>query len=518
MIVSALFVGYLAVFLAVQAGYSLGWRFQHDFPLLHYAAWLMVEHGKVPYRDFFETSMPGTFGYQALIVRLVGFGEVPLRLLDLGLLAVASGLLMFILRAFPWVVRIGAAALFGLCYLELGPEMSLQRDFIGLLPVAVAVALALPSDRPAGPGRWFAIGLSFGLAATVKPHLALGAIVVLPCLWWEFRGHEEFRGHMTKFPESGHVSPKFPRFLAAAAVVGLLLPWALALVWLSREDALAPFWEMTRQYLPLHIDLSGDYRMLAGGERPGYLFWSYLDLGTRAVWLIPILSGLWLGLTAPEAPPERRRTAAMLGLLALVYSFYPVLGGKFWSYHWLPFQFFAVALACTNLAPGRMTAGRAALLGLFILVMLWDVGPSPAFREQLAGHPPPPPKQGRVDAMAGFLRERLRPGDLVQPLDWTGGALHAMLLARAPIATPFLYDYHFYHHLGNPFVEELRARFLARLREARPAYILEVYLDKPWITGPGSTLEFPALRAWLREQYGIAQRGDGYVIYQRRTP
>ncbi len=510
-VVSRLFVGWLAVFLAVQAWYSLDWRFQHDFPLLQYAAWLMVEHGKVPYRDFFETSMPGTFCYQALIVRWIGNGEVPLRLLDLGLLAAASGLLAFILRAFPGVVRAGAAALFGLCYLELGPEMSLQRDFIGFLPAAGAVALALSPERPVSLGRWFASGLLFGLAATVKPHLALGIVVVLPILWFQ---EKEWGGHMTKCSEGGHGSPKF--LIAAAA--GLLLPWALALVWLSRQNALAPFLEMARRYLPLHIDLSGDYRMLTGDERLSYLVWSYLDLGTRPVWLIPIFSGLWLSLAAPDAPPERRRTAALLGLLALVYSFYPVLGGKFWSYHWLPFQFFAVALACANLAPGRVTPGRAVLLGVFVLVMLWDVGPSAAFREQLAGHPPSPPKQGRVDAMAAFLRDRLRPGDLVQPLDWTGGALHAMLLARAPIATPFLYDYHFYHHLGNPFVEELRARFLARLREARPAYILEVFLDKPWITGPGSTLDFPALRACLREQYRLAQRGDGYLIYQRRVP
>jgi hypothetical protein len=47
--------------------------------------------------------------------------------------------------------------------------------------------------------------------------------------------------------------------------------------------------------------------------------------------------------------------------------------------------------------------------------------------------------------IASFLERKLKPGDTVQPLDWTGGTLLAMLESHACIATPYVFDFYFYH-------------------------------------------------------------------------
>jgi hypothetical protein len=125
-----------------------------------------------------------------------------------------------------------------------------------------------------------------------------------------------------------------------------------------------------------------------------------------------------------------------------------------------------------------------------------------------------PPVAGRVDEIASFLQPRLQPGDTVQPLDWTGGALHAMLLARAVTATPYIYDYHFYHHVDDPFIRRIRARFIARLREQPPKFVIHV-LDEPRPLGPGTSTEFPELQRFLAEKYSIVRTGHGYEILQR---
>lgn len=51
----------------------------------------------------------------------------------------------------------------------------------------------------------------------------------------------------------------------------------------------------------------------------------------------------------------------------------------------------------------------------------------------------------------------------MQPIDWTTGAVQALLRTEHPIGTRFLYDYHFYHHVQMPVIQKLRAQFVSQL-------------------------------------------------------
>ena len=144
-------------------------------------------------------------------------------------------------------------------------------------------------------------------------------------------------------------------------------------------------------------------------------------------------------------------------------------------------------------------------------VALKSVAP---FADQASGRPLPAPNGGRADEIGEFLKSaHLGPNDRVQPLDWTGGAVHAMLLAEARPATRFIYNYHFYHHMSEDYIQGLRAEFLHDLGAQSPRFIVEVSAS-PRPVGPGTTTEFPELSAFIARNYRAVRRGDAYTIFE----
>jgi hypothetical protein len=125
-------------------------------------------------------------------------------------------------------------------------------------------------------------------------------------------------------------------------------------------------------------------------------------------------------------------------------------------------------------------------------------------------------KEGHGDEIAENLKANLRPGDSIQLLDWAGGAVHAMLMARVKLAAPFVYDESFYHNLDIPYVQQLRTQFVGDLERIRPRFIIEVHDDGPYSepTGPNTSREFPELRSFLTGHYAVIQEGQGYRIHE----
>jgi hypothetical protein len=514
---SYLVLGLLAALLCAQAGLSLRWRMEHDTPMLHYAAFLMDAHGRFPYRDIFETSMPGAFAFHYLVVRLFGYGDAAHRLVDLALLALLLGATCAFMRRFGRAPAVAAAVTFGLVYLSKGQTMSLQRDYVGVIPAACALACLPPGfAKPAGLARFAAAGALFGLSALFKPHLALGLPVVF--------------GALVAFRREGRERSRRDLFRCAAACgLALLAPPLLAALWLYANSALADFVSISFHYLPLHLALTGSQQNLAGFDRAFYLFEQTLRFGGYGPLL---LCALFAGYHFAAQPARRRETTlsfAALALCALAYLVYPTLGGKFWDYHFMPTAYFlSLAAGMCFFAPHgarRVDAAFALRASLAVAVFVAAVClqlnlpqySASTLRALARGHAAPPPKGGRVDEMAAALREQVGPGDKVQPLDWANGAVHAMLLARAPLATEFMYDYHFYHHTSTPVVRGLRREFLAQLRQTAPRFILEVKADKPWFPAAGSPDGFPELYGHIEADYAVAFEGVGYVLYERKA-
>ena len=457
-------LGAVAAITAVAFWLSLDWPLQHDGPLLHYVAWSMDRFGTVPYRDIFETSMPGSFAYHWLIGRLFGWDSAGFKVVDVGLLAVLSVATIRLLQPFGWRPAVAAPMLFAITYLWLGPDMTLQRDYVGLILVVWAVLLATLGEIATERGRLAGIGLLFGLAALIKPHLTIGLGPVAWYLIWRCR----------------HADPTMRWSDAAKAVLPTIvivaaLPGLGTLAVLGAFGALPAFFELLFDYLPLHLHLTGDHQPIEGAERISHLVMSTVHM--RGLWVgIPAaVAGYFVieAATTPDSEPRAR--LYLLAALAGVYLVYPSFAGQFFFYHWAPYQFFLVTLAALPFAATTTAAGLDArryglgFLALALVVVL--IRPNLYMVEQTIGNGVPSPKGGAVDRMEAALRDHLKPGDTVQPLDWTGGAVHALLRTEARLATRFLYDYHFYHHIDRPIIATLRARFMGELERAAPRLV-----------------------------------------------
>ncbi len=505
-------LGLFLLFLSAEVVLALGWRMQHDTPLLHYVAFLIDKHHFTPYKDVFETSMPGTLLFHLAIGKALGYSDAAFRTLDMLYLLAFLAVTWILMRPFGKAVACGSVLLFGLIYMGHGPSMSLQRDYVGILPIAIALLVATRAASKTY-AQWSVIGALFALSASIKPHLAIGLPAVIAYGAVTMRNGADTLRAAFGMP--------FLR-MAGAAAIGFIVVWSLPFIWLWTTGGFPYFREMFASYLPLHIQLTGDHAMVSGMARIRYLLDSYRNFGGLGMLLVPAALGIHIALSEQE---DRYKTRFVLLLLALLglYSIYPALSGQFWDYHWMPFAYFGSLCGALVLLPQARFVSvlphaayrRAVPLMVFLFALALLVHMPGDFTRQIAGKEPVPPKDGKVDEIAGFLKSHLRPGDKIQPLDWTGGALHAALISEAVVATPYIYDYHFYHHVSKPQIQHIRQKFISDLQAEQPRYIIDM-IAKPRPTGQDTTTEFPELQTLLATNYAPVHRGNGYVILERK--
>lgn len=495
----------LAALLIAQAGFSLQWPIAHDEAPLLYEAFLMHSEGRVPYRDLFDFQMPGSFAAYYLLGRLSGFsGFFRLRLLDLGILAALLTVTFLFMRRFGKPVAFAAAILFGLKYMQGGAYMSLQREYLLLGFIALALWLSM-RDVLTYKHRLL-IGILFGLSAVIKPHAAIG---LLPILLFDITDLIQRRKLTLLKSAAINILP---------AAIGFAIPVLAVIAWLAVTGALTPFINIALNYWPLYAQVNGQMEITVPGTRIPFLLNQSLRLGGHALWIIPSLIGVYL------VPQENKRQAYLLASLTVCYAIYPAFSGQFFEYHYIPFIYFIVILASLALTeqPSLSThhVPRSFLFPLSSLILITvlaiAIRPSNTFLRQIDGRPIAKTTD-RAEEIAGYLEENMKAGDTVQPLDWTGGTLLAMLETHAPLATKYVFDFYFYHHVSTPYVQNLRVDFMNELQKADPRFIVEVTaVDKPWLTGADTSREFPELRAFLKENYSVTILEDDYLIYERR--
>lgn len=502
----------LGALLAISIVGSLFWRIGFDSAIMLYLGWLVDRFGEVPYRDFFEQNMPGAYLFNAAIGRIFGYSDLGFRVADsvmlLGLLT-STG---FALRSLGARVAWAAPIAFGLLYLSDGMYMGLQREFVILLPISLTLLLAHPTAAHGSAWRFYArqalAGMLFGLAATVKPHAIIGLPIVATCY------------ALARTPPGERTSLRFVVVALAAAAAGAAVPLLATAGYLWASGALPGFLDLATGYWPLYGRLDSLHRTTDDINYPLYLLRGWIELGAYHLWLIPAVIGSMVVLRHQQLDRDHRMFVWMLVALAIAYSLYPIPAGKFWTYHWLPLAYFLTILTALCFravsAPGTW---RVAAPIVAAAVIVTAARPAPELLDQLIGRPVSSAKLERTDRIAAFLRERLQPGDRVQTLDWTGGAIHALLIAEARPATSFVEDFYFYHHISNPVIQRLRRRFLAELDQAQPRFIVQVIAeDKPWVNGPDTTRSFPELEQRLADAYRPVLTRRDVIIYERRAP
>jgi hypothetical protein len=299
-------------------------------------------------------------------------------------------------------------------------------------------------------------------------------------------------------------------------LVGASVPVALMFVALAWMGALDDFLDIATNYLPLYGSMSGRHKVFAPGERLHFTTVHWTRFGRQGAWMIAGAVGVATYFARrPVGDPTRRRAALLAGL-AIVFVVYPVLSGKYWDYHWLPMVYWLVLCASLTLArtaDERLPLVRWVGLVALALMLVRTFPPADHFGRVLERREV---NDGSAQQLGEFLKQNLLPGETVQALDWTkGGIVNGMLIARARSATSFVYDFHFYHHVSDPYIQALRQRFLMEFVAAAPRFVVKSRFG-PFPSGPDTDRTFPGFRRELREHYDEVAETLAYTIYERR--
>lgn len=489
----------LAALLITQAAFSLQWPIAHDAAPLLYEAFLM-QNGHIPYKDFFDFQMPGSYFAYYLLGIISNFGPLRLRILDLAILAAILIITYLAMRRFGKLAALAAPILFALKYLEGGPALSLQREYLILIFISLSIWIGVTDSL--NFRKRLSLALLYGLAATLKPHAALG---LLPFLFFDIADLKQ-RRELTL--------TSFAKQIILPTTIGFAIPVSFITFYLAITHSLFPLIDIILNYVPLYAQINGEMAVTPSAERTAYLLNQAWRLGGSGLWLIPAALGVYL---------NQNRQTYLLASLAIIYALYPVLTGQFFSYHYVPFIYAIILVASLSLSATnhQLSTINHSLFTIhhlspiiLLTTILITIRPSQTFFRQLEGKDVVIAAD-RATQISTFLEKNLEPGDQVQPLDWTGGSLLAMLETRAPIATSYVFDFYFYHHVSNPYIQSLRADFMTQLQESKPRFIIEVTaIDKPWVSGEDTSRDFPELREFLTEHYSITMEREDYLIYE----
>jgi hypothetical protein len=485
-------IGIAFAVLLLACAISLKWRYCLDSPLMIYAGWL-CEHGWVPYRDFFDMNMPGTYFVMRAMVMVFGSNDFGFRVFDLLCLASIS------VSTFLWMWRFGkfpalvASVAFPLSYLGYGPIFSLQREYVALGPFAWALVITTAGTRLNSILQCLLVGLLTSATILIKPQFLL---LCFPLLIFLF--------------QSGVSSVSVWR-RALAVLIGISAPIAATFMYLLWTDSFSPFFDMAINYWPLYAHMTGDNMTISGVDRLVYLGRSTVT-GLIGVKLPLAIVGLFI----LSGNPEERRYAWALGSILIAAAMYPATSGQFWHYHWLPFYYVALCLASLSVRvlPLQNWRKRNIVYIVAIVFLIFSLSKSAVtvFRggdSMYYGLLEVP------DEVSSFLSSHVKPGDTAQPVDWGRGAVHGMLMAKTPLATRFMYDFHFYHHVNSPYIQALRREFMNELSEKKPRFIIEVIKNRTWPRGKNTSREFLELNSFLEKHYVKAQTGKTYRILER---
>ena len=109
-----------------------------------------------------------------------------------------------------------------------------------------------------------------------------------------------------------------------------------------------------------------------------------------------------------------------------------------------------------------------------------------------------------------------QPGIPVEPLDWSNGAVHAMLAAKVRPATRLQSPPFLPHHISDPEIQHLRVDLMTQLARVKPKIIIQFFDNCRWSSELHTTREFPELEQFINENYSLDKEKNGYRLWMRK--
>jgi len=471
----------------VAALASLSWRMVHDTPIVLYLSNMVVNQGAVPYRDFFDMNLPGSYLVYGLLIKVLGVSDFAVHFSNMLFLIVIGLLLVF---ACPKSLRL--CALFGValaslrCY-QVQFAFTLQRELIALLPVSALLALGLRSKSLDAP-KSILTGLLLAGLVLIKPQCILYGIPQVFLLLM--------------------LCPNWRNRIYHLAVIGIafLTPISVCIGWLAWNGAFPHFLE-TVQYWGLYGQMTFNASFLPPAERLAYTLRGIWKMASSPYAALAIL-GLFVVWFKQLFP---RKVCIALITLFVLTLLVPAISGQFWAYHWMPFYYFSFFLSGFMLSFNRFF-----VIFVCIPIALFWISRTAVhvYRETVTTPSITLKKHDVPDIFADYLKTHAVTGDYAQPLDWTGGALHGMLIADIPLATRFPYSFYFLHSVSHPLIKKIRSEFLDSLDEKKPRFLLECIEPVFMPNGIDTEKRFQAFEDWRDTHYRIVQENEHYRIWE----
>ena len=496
---SSIIQALLLMILVIEWYCSLSWRQVHDSPILNYVAFLIHEQGKLPYKDIFETSMPGTIGFHLLITKIFGYSDLGFRCADMLFFALLSIVTFKILQFWDKRTALLGSIFFGLYYLWEGHSMSLERDYLSILPLACCF-LSVMSGK-----NYLFSGICWAVAFWIKPHTVLAGSICLIFLFFS-----------NKKQLKTYVLYNCLGFIIVSTIIVFIL-W--------QADILNDWWKITTEFLPKHIRMAHNLEVLDSKERIPYLWRGLRTFGQQGKWLLPLLTSFICHIFFLKKNDPTRKYILLITGCVVFFWLYTAISGQFWKYHWMPFKY-CLILGATTLFSERVwksTVGMAVssiltrdmIYCLFLILFSYKyVQPIPQWPSYIHGERMVSEKNLLADELTKIIMNHTNESDKVQVVDWTEGSIQALLQSKRTLATSFLYDYMFYLDVKSPYTQQLRKRFLQELRDVNPVLIIEMK-HRVRVSGKYTGTSFPEWDKWIAENYVKIIDTEDYFIFQK---
>lgn len=500
----------LTLLFAVILFKSMSWETVIDTPMFMYSGFLMDKLGMVPVRDFFTYNMIGTHVIFRWLYHFFGGSILGMRLADTFVLAIVLLLFARVLKPYGLRVAWAGCLMFGILHVTLGQHVYLQRDYLALVPLQLAVLSATAWFKSRPSLRYFMTGAFVASMATIKPHLIVGAIVFFVYLILDTEQAKQSRRDL--IVRSGRI--------AAWCCIGGMVPLIWMAGYLAYYGVLGKFLTILIEYFPLHADINGSHVIFADDERFWYRFekffgtapWDYYQVA------MGVGAGLALYVTEKNVTRKERLYGNLMLALTLVYMFYPVIAARFYDHHYYPFRLFSlffVAYLFKRWTPGTSAGVKTFAWGMaaFIITGMFYVN-----YETLQVQPSRVNPYFRTARITQWMKPRLQAGDKVQALEWAFcGSTHALLLTEATPATRTIWGEVLFHHLDSPFVQDLRKEFIEELTASKPRFIIETKVEYDYVTGTNCSKDFPELQAFLAQDYFMAIDSNAFRLWEANT-
>jgi Dolichyl-phosphate-mannose-protein mannosyltransferase len=432
----------------------------------------LILKGIPPFAAAYSMKLPGIYGMYALIMSLLG---QTVQGIHLGLLFtnLATIYLLFLLGTRIGDTRAGAVtaaayALLSVSFSVLG-IFAHATHFVVLFVVAGFLCLFKALDRNNLPLVLLS-GFLFGIAFTMKQHAAI--LVIFAFLYFLRR------------IRNNALSGKRIMTAGFTFLFGIMLPYALIVIWMTQAGVFNVFWFWTVQYAREYTSsetIGNGIATLINQTRD-------IVMPQFPLWLLAVAAG---GLLATTQGRTKDRFF-LFGLIA--FSALAICPGFYFRQHYYIMLLPAIALLIGVVVQTATSAlshqghfrqviplflFTAAVTYGFVSESSYFFATSPAEISRSVYGTNPFPEAAEI---ARYIREHTTTNDRIAVL---GSEPEICFHADRLSATGHIYMYGLMEN--QPYAEQMQLQMIREIETARPKYIIAVNVDVSWLVRPTSS-------------------------------